>query len=98
HDRDTALRVIQDPERGDGPGLDAERLEHLLGRAERETPAGAELAMQRFELDRGILERGHEKERAALVLEKQVLGVATRNLSAQAAAFLNREQRRMAHG
>src|SRR5207302_10415151 len=81
-----------------GAGVDPERLAHLLSRAEREAPAGAEPAMQPFELDLGILERRDQIERAALVLEKKILGVAARDLTAQALALLDREQRRMAHG
>jgi hypothetical protein len=54
--------------------------------------------MQRLEVDLGLLERSDKKQRAALVLEKKILGVAARNLAAQELALLNREQGRMLHG
>jgi hypothetical protein len=44
------------------------------------------------------LERRHQVERALLVLQEQVLGVAARDLPAQGLGFLDREQRRVAHG
>ena len=54
--------------------------------------------MQRFELDRRVLQRDHEKQRALLVLEEQVLGVPAGNRAAQRLRLLDREQRRMRHG
>src|SRR5215813_8780470 len=57
-----------------------------------------EPAVQRFEFNFGVLERGDQVERAALVPEEQVLGVAACNLSAQGAALLDGEQWRMVDG
>src|SRR5262245_12136466 len=53
--------------------------------------------MQRFELDRRVLERGDEVERPLLVPEKQILGMAARNGPAQRLRLLDGEQRRMRH-
>ena len=66
------------------PGVDAEHLPHQVGRAEREAAGGAEPPVQRFQLDRGVLQRGHQEQRVLLVLEEQVLGVAAGNRAAQA--------------
>ena len=52
--------------------------------------------MQRLQLDRGVLQRGDEEQRALLVAQEQVLGVAAGNAAAQAPRLLDREQRRMA--
>src|SRR5689334_7697949 len=54
HHRDVAFGVVESAERRHRAGLDAERRLHLLGRAERETAAGAEPTMQRFEIDIGL--------------------------------------------
>src|SRR5262249_42785664 len=56
HHGDTLGCVVHGRERGDGAGLDTERLTHLLGRAERKATRRAEPAMQRLELDGGVLE------------------------------------------
>ena len=83
HHGDTLGRVVHGRERGDGTGLDAEHLAHLIGRAEREAPGGTEPPVQRLELDCGVLERRDQVERALLVLQEQVLGVAARDHAAQ---------------
>ena len=49
------------------PGVDAERLHHQFGRAEREAAGGAEPPVQRLQLDLGILQRGHQEQRVLLV-------------------------------
>ena len=90
------VRVVDRAEGRHRAGLDAERLEHQLGGAEGKPAAGAQAAVQRFELDRGILERGHQEQRVLLVLEEQVLGVAAGDLAAQRPRLLDREQRRVA--
>src|SRR5262249_22983986 len=54
--------------------------------------------MQPLELDPGVFQRGYQEQGALFVLEKQVLGVAARNLPAQRTRLLNREQRRVFHG
>ena len=53
--------------------------------------------MQRFKLDRSVLRRHHQKQRAFLVAQEQVLGVAAGHLAAQRAGLLDGEHRRMAH-
>src|SRR5262249_51639222 len=69
-----------------------------VGRAEREAAGSAEPPVQGFELDRRVLERGDEEERALLVAQEEVLGVATRNLAAQRLRLPDREEGRMRHG
>src|SRR5262245_29789065 len=53
--------------------------------------------MQLLELDPGVFQCGHQEQGALFVLEKQVLGVAARNLSAQRTRLHNREQWRVFH-
>ena len=76
-------RSLMAPNGVTAPGVDAERLPHQVGRAEREAAAGAEPPVQRFQLDRGVLQRGHQEQRVLLVLEEQVLGVAAGDRAAQ---------------
>src|SRR5262245_46904341 len=91
------LGVIHCRKRGDRAGLDAQRRAHELGRAEREAAGGLQQPMQRFELDHRVLERGDEVERALLVPEEQILGMAAGNSAAQRLRLLDSEQRRMRH-
>ena len=97
HDVDPRGLVVDDAERRDGAGLDAEQFAHQAGRAEREA-AGAELVVQRLQVDARLLGRDHQKHRVLLVLEEQVLGVPAGNRAAQRLALLDGEQRRMRHG
>jgi hypothetical protein len=97
HHHDPAVAVVDRAERCHRAGLDAERLAHEFGRAERKPAAGAEPPVQRLQLDRGVLQRGDEIKRALLVLEEQVLGVAAGDRAAQRLRLLDGEQRRMAH-
>ena len=53
--------------------------------------------MQALQRDRRILQRHHEIEFPALVLQEQVLGVAARDLPAQRPGLLDREQGRMGY-
>ena len=97
HHGDPPGGVVDRRERRHRAGLDAERLAHQVGRAEREAAVCAKRAVQRFQLDRGVLERAHQEQRALLVAQEQVLGVAARDLAAQRPRFLDREQRRVRH-
>lgn len=98
HNFDAARRIIDRGERRHGPRLDSQRLAQEVGRAERKTAAGAEPAMQRLQLDRGVLEGDDELERPALVLEEEIFRVAAGNLLLQVMRFRDGEYRRMADG
>ena len=64
-------------------GLDAKQFAHQFGRAEREAAGRAKQPMQRFELDRRVFRRHHQKQRALFVAQEQVLGVPAGRVAAQ---------------
>ncbi len=92
-----ASRVVDGAERGHRARLDPPHLAQQVGGAERKAPAGAELPVQALEVDIGVFQRHHQVKLVFLVAQEQVLGMAARNLPAQSARLLDREQRRMLH-
>jgi hypothetical protein len=96
HHRDPLRGVVDRAERRHRAGRNTERFHHQVRGAEREPAGRAQSPVQRLQLDGGVLQRGDEEQRALLVAEKQVLGVAAGDAAAQAPRLLDREQRRMA--
>ena len=97
HHRDAARGIVHDAKRRHRAGHDPQSFKHRVGRTERKPAAGPQPPVQRFELDCGVLERRDEEQRAFLVLQEQVLGMATRDGAAQGLRLLHGVQRRMRH-
>jgi hypothetical protein len=97
HDRHPQQRVVNDRKRGHRARLDAQKLAHQLGRAEGEAAGGAEHTMQRFELDRRILQRHDQEGRAFFVAQEQILRVRAGYLATQFPRFIDPEDWRMGH-
>src|SRR5271165_3139281 len=69
-----------------------------LRRAKGHAPLSADLLMDLLEIDGRLFVQDEEEEAALLVLDEQVLGVASRNVAAQRLRFLYRMERRMLDG
>src|SRR6185437_14458252 len=73
--------------------IELKSLHRLLGASGRFSfGSAAQEPMQRFELDRRVLQRHHQERRVLLVAQEQILGMAAWNLPAQRPGFVDREQ------
>jgi hypothetical protein len=96
--RDPMGLVIYDREWGHRTRLDAEKLAHQIGRAERKTATGAKKPVQRPQVDGRFLARNHKIRRTLLVAQEQVFGMPAGNRAPKIAPLLDRENRWMGHG
>jgi hypothetical protein len=86
--------VIDDAERRDRAGDDAEELAHELRPAERE-PRTVDPLVQALHVNICVFLGDDQKNLVFLVLQEEILGVASSDLAAQRLALLDREEGRV---
>jgi hypothetical protein len=92
-----AVPVIDQGERGDSAGRDAQDLLEQLRPSERQARAAEHLG-QAIDVDPALVEADQQPQPASLVLEEQVLAVAARQVAGVPLGLLDGGHRRMLRG
>src|SRR5690554_3767069 len=86
--------VVDDRQWSYSAGNDSQVAHQAIGLAERQA-TGTEQLSERLQIDFPIFQAGYQPHRPLLVAEKEILGVATRQLTAQFLGLLDSEKWRM---